>query len=239
MSSKQLSFLTYQEKAQICEKFEGCEWNCNSQVLWSGIPKLSAQQWADEHGMQTLTMAMGSLMTPSDPRCPRSRKSSDQWSTYIKGASVIFAQYISRRDVATVLIPPPPDRFHPSGHTSYQAVEELIFKGLTGKPAGRIEVVHPSVKGAENFHYQIWPKDEASTWIARFGMQGPRKHPWRAVKSKRNEGLINAIDTTLCLGTRSEIAPLNITTVAAAPFSLDNIGTIPISGLIFVNFYWT
>lgn len=175
VSSKAVPFLTRQEKRQVCDRFEGCEWHRNSQVLWSGVPKSAAQRWADEHAMQTLTTAMGSLMEPDAPSCLKSRKSPHEWSLYIKGASVIFAQYISRGDVATVLVPPPPARFHPSGHTNYQAIEEPILKGLAGvRHVGRIELVHPTVKGAENFRYQIWPHDETATWLAKFGTQCPK-----------------------------------------------------------------
>jgi hypothetical protein len=72
--------------------------------------------------MQTLTIAMGSLMDLSHPLCLRNQKSSKAWGKYIKGASAIFALYISRGERLIVLSPPPPERFHPSGQTNYQAI---------------------------------------------------------------------------------------------------------------------
>lgn len=45
----------------------------------------------------------------------------------------------------------------------------------------RIIMVHPTVKGAADFSYEIWPNDESLLWIGRFGVQpGPRK--WRQTK---------------------------------------------------------
>jgi hypothetical protein len=64
--------------------------------------------------------------------------------------------YISRGEKVTVISPPPPERFHPSGQTNYQAIEEPIVKGMLGTSAiSRIKMVHLTVKGAENFYYQI------------------------------------------------------------------------------------
>jgi hypothetical protein len=120
--------------------------------------------------MQTLTTAMGPLMDLSHSLCLWNQKSSDAWGKYVKGASAIFAWYISRGERVTVLSPPPPERFHPSGQTNYQAIEEPIVKGMLGTSAvSRIEIVHPTVKGAENISYQIWPVDNTTTWTARFG----------------------------------------------------------------------
>jgi len=82
-----------------------------------------------------------------------------------------------------MLSPPPPERFHPSGQTNYQAIEEPILKGeIGGSAVSRIEMVHPTVKGAENFCYQIWLVDETRTWITKFGMLALKKQCWRTVK---------------------------------------------------------
>jgi flagellar biosynthesis GTPase FlhF len=82
------------------------------------------------------------------------------------------------------LSPPPPERFHPSGQTNYQAIEEPIVKGMLGTSAvSRIEMVHPTVKGAENIYYQIWPVDNTTTWTARFGELNVQKRRWRMVKT--------------------------------------------------------
>ncbi|KAJ0135270.1 Uncharacterized protein HZ326_21694 [Fusarium oxysporum f. sp. albedinis] len=112
-----------------------------------------AQKWADRRDFQTLTTALGPLLDPSRPECPHIRKPSAGWAGYIHGASVIFAWYISQGDLVTVLSQPPPQRFHPSGLTYYQTVEEPIIKGRLGnKAVGRIVVIHPTVGGkAEDF----------------------------------------------------------------------------------------
>ena len=157
-------YLRADEEAGIHRQFQGDTWLRNKQVLWSGILHDEAQRWADEHDMQTLTTAMGPLMDLSHPLCLRNQKSSDAWGKYVKGASAIFAWYISRGERVTVLSPPPPERFHPSGQTNYQAIEEPIVKGMLGTSAvSRIEMVHPTVKGAEDTYYQIWPVDDTAT----------------------------------------------------------------------------
>ncbi|KAH6699048.1 hypothetical protein BKA61DRAFT_216046 [Leptodontidium sp. MPI-SDFR-AT-0119] len=177
-------YLTAGEEARIHQQFQGELWRRNNQVLWSGILREEAQRWADEHDMQTLTTAMGPLMDLSHPLCLRNQKSSKAaWSKYVEGASAIFAWYISRGERVTVLSPPPPERFHPSGEARYQVIEEPIVKGKLGTSAvSRIEMVHPTVKGAENICYQIWPVDETTSWTARFGELNVQRRSWRMVK---------------------------------------------------------
>lgn len=151
--------------------------------MWSGILRENAQQWADKHKMQTLTTAMGPLMIPKHPLCLKVKKSPKQWSKYVKGASAVFAWHISEGKRITVLSPPPPERFHPSGLTNYQTIEEPILKGeVGGRAVSQIEMVHPTVREAENFHYQIWPVDETHTWIAKFGTLTLSKPCWRTVR---------------------------------------------------------
>ena len=179
--------LSIDEEAQIHQQLQRDTWRPNKQVLWSGIPRDEAQHWADKHGMQTLTTAMGALMDPSHPLCLRKKKSKEAWSKYMKGASAIFAWYISRGEKVTVLSPPPPERFHPSGQTNYQTIEEPIVKGLIGANAvSQIEMVHPSVKGAEDIFYQIWPVDNTTTWTAIFGEPKGQKQRWRMVKTMKD-----------------------------------------------------
>jgi hypothetical protein len=93
--------------------------------MWSGILHEYAQDWADKHNMATLTTAIGPLTTLEHPLCLKRQKSSGGWSKYIKGASAVFAWHILRGERVIVLSPPPPERFHPSGQTNYQAIEEL------------------------------------------------------------------------------------------------------------------
>ncbi|KAE8367497.1 hypothetical protein BDV27DRAFT_154930 [Aspergillus caelatus] len=176
-------FLTSEEKNTITRQFQGDSWRPNRQVLWTGIPKAHAQRWAEKHGMQTLTTAMGPLMAKENGHCLFSQKGTKGWSRYIKGASALFAWHICGGEEVTVLTPPPPFRFHPSGFTSYQVIEEPILKGgINNKHVSIIMLVHPDVKGAEDFRYQIWPVDKTSSWIAKFGSTYSGTRCWREVK---------------------------------------------------------
>ncbi|KAB5581237.1 hypothetical protein GE09DRAFT_1256600 [Coniochaeta sp. 2T2.1] len=162
-----LKCLTLEEAVQICRRFRDNAWRLDTQVMWTGMLREHAQRWADGHMMQTLTTAMGPLRDPEHPSCLRRKKSAPAWSRYVKGASALFACHISRGKRVVALSPPPPDRFHPCGGTNYQEIEEPILKrvGLL-----EIEMVHPSVNGAESFRYQIWPVDMTCLWVESFGM---------------------------------------------------------------------
>jgi hypothetical protein len=180
-------YLTEQEALQISQQFRNT-WSWGNQVLWSGLLFEDAQKWAKDHDKATLTMAMGPLMTPRHPLCLKKKKTSVGWSKYVKGASAIFAWHIWRGERVTVLLPPPPERFHPSGQTNYQAIEEPILKQpKTDGTRVRLEVIHPNVLGAENFIYQMWPDDETNTWIERFGFINYKERIWRKVKGFQPE----------------------------------------------------
>lgn len=173
--------LTEEEKRQIIEQIYGKSLR-NRQVLWTGMAREDAQLWADKHKLQTLTTAMGPLMDTDSPHCPKRDKGKREWTKYVLGASAIFAWYISKGDLVTVLTHPPPDLFHPSGKTSYQVIEEPILKGMLGNhPVGRIELVHPSVPNAPVQRYQIWPRDESSCWKSDSRAKVPNTK-WRNVK---------------------------------------------------------
>ncbi|KAG5298018.1 hypothetical protein I7I48_07337 [Histoplasma ohiense] len=196
-------YLTTEEENQINQQFQKDTWRRNRQVLWSGVPHGLAQEWADERGMQTLTTAMGPLMVSDHPSCLKSKKSRESWSRYIKGASAVFAYHISKGEKITVLSPPPPTRFHPDGLANYQALEEPVLKGaIRGSAVSRIEMVHPTVKGAEDFCYQVWPADDARLWIANFGMLPPKKH-WRRVSPKKQNLIVS--QTELFISTKTNM----------------------------------
>jgi hypothetical protein len=181
-------FMTTDEELQIHRQFQGRQWKPNRQVLWTGIDRAIGQKWTNAHNMQTLTTAMGPLMDPSDASCVRKRKSKYAWSKYIKGASALFACYIAGNNRVVVLSPPPPDRFHPSGLTNYQAIEEPILKrAIVCGALLQIEMVHPAVKGAEDFYYQVWPIDDTATWIAMFGMTSVPRPRWRLVTTDHRQ----------------------------------------------------
>lgn len=156
----------------------------NRQVLWTGMTRNSAQRWADTQGMQTLTTAMGPYMDCNNQLCPKRGKTAAAWTKYIHGASAIFALCISDGSVVTVLSSPPPERFHPSGNTSFQTIEKPIITGSLGnRPVGRIEAVHPIVPAAQHFLYQLWPDDEVACWIHQFGLD-EKVIQWRPVARK-------------------------------------------------------
>ena len=173
-----LQFLSIKEAEQILVQLQQ---TCipNKQVLWSGMTREIAQDWADKHHMQTLTTAMGPLMDIHNPRCPRQHKNRAAWSTYVHGASLLFAWYIAGGDIVTVLSQPPPQRFNPTGEAYYQTVEEPIIMGkLCDKHVTQIWTVHPCVKGATDFKYELWPEDHASSWNDIFG-KIPKRYCWR------------------------------------------------------------
>ncbi|KAI7973037.1 hypothetical protein EIK77_000840 [Talaromyces pinophilus] len=181
-------YLTPREITQICDQFH-TNWSRNNQVMWSGIPRATAQAWADQHQMQTLTTAMGPLMIHGDPKCLHTSKSHPKrkWSIYMQGASALFAYHIALDEgTVTVLTPPPPERFNPFGETNYQAIEEPILKGKLGAcRVSQIELVHPTVTSAQEFHYQFWPVDEADHWDSQFKNLAPQSRSWRRPTKKR------------------------------------------------------
>ncbi|EXF73568.1 hypothetical protein CFIO01_02860 [Colletotrichum fioriniae PJ7] len=179
-------YLTTKEAEQIIRQFESLPWLENKQVLWSGVEKTQAQEWADNRGMQTLTTAMGPLMDSNNPFCLKSKKGSKAWSKYMKGASLVFAWRISQGSFTTVLTPPPPERFHPDGLTNYQDIEEPVLKGRLGTPTScRIFLAHPTVHGAQDFRYQIWPVDFTDQWFDTFKVNERLTHAWRTISKHR------------------------------------------------------
>ncbi|KAJ4992921.1 hypothetical protein SVAN01_01625 [Stagonosporopsis vannaccii] len=157
-------YLEPEEETAIHRQFRSSSWKQDCQVLWSGILREQAQVWADERDMQTLTTAMGPLMDTRSPVCLHGQKSYNAWSKYIHGASAVFAWHIAKSNVVTVLCPPPPQRFHPSGLVYYQTIEEPILRRAMANGATlRIELVHPRVKGAEDFRYEFLHCDGVDT----------------------------------------------------------------------------
>lgn len=170
-------YLSALEAAQIFEQFQSNKWISNGQVLWSGIAPSTAQTWANRHHLQTLTTAMGPLTDGKHPDCLRVSKTPKQWSQYMRGASAVFAWHIARGQTVTLLSPPPPERFHPTGLSNYQAIEKPILQGRIGECAvEKIMTVHPIMPECEEFSYEIWPEDMVSTWTERFGQSGKQYH---------------------------------------------------------------
>lgn len=141
------------------------------QVLAKDVPKMTCVFVLEGNGTvmldarvvknwnpYTLTTALGPLMRKEHPQCRRTELSAQKLSKYIHGASAIFTWRIAEGQTVILLSPPPPERFHPSGLSYFQVIEEPIFKTRSGQDAPwRIMVVHPTVEGAADFSYEIWP----------------------------------------------------------------------------------
>lgn len=151
--------------------------------LWSGVPREWAQHWVDENEMQTLTTAMGPLMVTKHPSCAKGRKTRKEWSRYVQGASGLFADQMPKGHVVTVLSRPPPQKLHPQGLSTYQTIEEPVLKGTVGgATVSRIEMVHPTVVGAEAYRHQVWPVDETNQWVEKYGVSPLKKHQGKGTK---------------------------------------------------------
>lgn len=188
-------FLSTQEAIDIFGQFQSQHWIRNGQVLWSGIPRDRAQKWADHHHLQTLTTAMGPLMDTNNPACLKRQKKKPQWSRYVHGASAVFAWQITQGEKVTLLSPPPPERFHPSGLTYYQIVEEPIIKGLVkGCAVNRIVVAHPTARRGQDVSYELWPNDKATEWTHQFGSNS-LKTKWRETGRDMNKNRFEMLMT--------------------------------------------
>ena len=171
-------YLTTEEADEIHEQFRNSQFKPGCQVMWSGVPREWAQRWADVNGMLTLTSAMGPLMNLQHGSCRKHGKTPEEWSNYVKGASGLFALYVPKGHIVTVLSRPPPQKLHPEGLTTYQSIEEPVLKGVFGDaPCLQIQMVHFTVVGAEKDRYQAWPVDETYKWVEKYGLDPvTRKH---------------------------------------------------------------
>jgi len=159
VSDNDLKYLTREEAEQIIERFKEIPQSYDRLVFWTGIPREWVQQWADDHGMLTLTSAMGPLMDRKDQRCLRRIKKPRKWSKYIKGASVIFARYACRRGIVRVLTLPPSWAGFTRPRSTYRTLEEPILKGASGCCcAVEIHTVH-LLTTLEELEYQTWPEN--------------------------------------------------------------------------------
>jgi hypothetical protein len=122
-------------------------------------------------------------MDEKHPECLKLKKNHRQWSRYVHGASAIFAWRIAQGEKVTLLSPPPPERFHPSGLSYYQLIEEPIIRGLLDQNSvQKIIITHPMIEKNEDdeFYYELWPNDGRDKWVERFGSR-PFKVKWRQV----------------------------------------------------------
>jgi hypothetical protein len=159
VSDNDLKYLTREKAEQIIERFKGIPQSFDRLVFWTGIPREWVQQWADDHGMLTLTSAMGPLMDRKDQRCLRRIIKPRKWSKYIKGASVIFARYACRRGIVRVLTLPPFWAEFIRPRSTYRTLEEPILEGASGCCcADEIHTVH-LLTTFEELEYQTWPEN--------------------------------------------------------------------------------
>ncbi|KAF2159205.1 hypothetical protein M409DRAFT_33047, partial [Zasmidium cellare ATCC 36951] len=134
-------------------------------VFWTGISPTLAKTWADKKNLKTLTTAMGSFYSDHGSASLRSRKSKKSWSTFMKGASGVFAQHACYSRHAIVLTKPPPNIYSTRPGSNYRNIEEPILKGFGSDIRTiRIDYAHPVVTGAECFVYQRWPEDRSCEW---------------------------------------------------------------------------
>jgi hypothetical protein len=160
VSANDLEYLTQEEAEQIIARFMEIPRSYDRLVFWTGIPREWVQQWADEHGMLTLTSAMGPLMDRKDPRCLRRYKELEEWSKYIKGASRIFARYACKRGIVRVLTLPPSWAEFIRPESTYRNIEEPVLKGRSGCCcAVQINTVH-LLTTSEELEYQTWPQND-------------------------------------------------------------------------------
>ncbi|KIW99524.1 uncharacterized protein Z518_11263 [Rhinocladiella mackenziei CBS 650.93] len=166
-----LQYCSPEELSRLEERFDYALRDVTCLVFWTGVPLELAQRWAEQHGLPTLTIAMGPLYSGRDAGSARCGKSSNAWSKYMKGASGLFAEYACRGNrQAVVLAKPPPIIYSTRKRSNYRDLEEPILKGVFGGPGTvRIEYVHPTVTGAATFQYQVWPLDRSSAWYTFFG----------------------------------------------------------------------
>jgi hypothetical protein len=104
---------------------------------------------------------------------------------------------------------PPPERFHPSGTTSFQIIEEPTIKDRLGNhPVQKINTVHPTVLGAFKTSYQLWPYDHAAMWVSVFGDRKVGR--WGQVKPRR---AVTGVEDGVC--SRDDIVDTSTTIVPA------------------------
>ena len=127
-----LEYLTRDETENITARFEGIPSSLDRLLFWTGLPRKWAQRWADEHGMLTLTSAMGPLMDIADLQCLKRKKKGKDWSRYVKGASSIFSRYACTCGVIRVLTVPPSEawRLRPNSTSEVCIINQFKFQGL-------------------------------------------------------------------------------------------------------------
>lgn len=158
-------YLTEEEHLVLETRFTEALEGASCLVFWTGVSPYLAQNWAESHDLKTLTATMGPSYSEKGPGSLRSGKSAKAWSKIMKGASALFARYACRHRRVVVVTSPPPDIYSKRENSNYKTIEEPILKGSGGVASTlRIDLVHPTVPGAEDFQYEIWPLDKSTDW---------------------------------------------------------------------------
>lgn len=166
-----LDYLSPEELAHLDKRLDHNLRDATCLVFWTGLSPELAQHWAAQHGLQTLVIAMGPLYSDRGISGARYGKSSKAWSKYMKGASGRFAEYACRGRRAIVVTKPPPNVYSTRKWSNYRHLEEPILRGaFGGSGASQVDYVHPTIKEAATFQYQVWPLDRSSAWYTFFGM---------------------------------------------------------------------
>lgn len=159
------AYLTDEELLVLETRFTDVLQGTSCLVFWTGVSPYLAQKWAESHDLKTLTATMGPSYSEKGPGSLRSGKSAKAWSKIMKGASALFARYACRHRRVVVVTSPPPDIYSKRQNSNYRTIEEPILKGAGGGSSTlRIDLVHPTVPGAEDFQYEIWPLDKSTDW---------------------------------------------------------------------------
>ena len=184
-----MDYLSPEELARLDENLDYNLRDASCLVFWTGLSPELAQCWAAQHGLQTLVIAMGPLYSERGIGGARYGKSPKAWSKYMRGASGRFAEYACRGRRAIVVTKPPPNIYITREWSNYRHLEEPILKGALGGPvACQIDYVHPTIKGAATFQYQIWPLDRSSAWYMFFRTYLPQGCTTRNVDDKSVKG---------------------------------------------------
>ncbi|KEF50849.1 uncharacterized protein A1O9_13097, partial [Exophiala aquamarina CBS 119918] len=130
-----LQYCNSKELSRLDERFDFALQDVTCLVFWTGVPPELARRWAEEHGLPTLTLAMGTLYSDRHAGSVRYSKTSTAWTRYMKAASGRFAEYACRGGrQAVVLTKPPPSIYSSRRRSNYRDLEEPILKGVVGGP---------------------------------------------------------------------------------------------------------
>lgn len=122
-------------------------------VFWNGMPRECAQRWANDHGMLTLSSAMGPLMDIAHSSCPKPQKTKKQWRRYVKGASGLFAEYACKGGAVTILMRPPEQQSTPRRDSTFWEIERPILVGEKAIQSGtKLVTIYPTevLKGSKS-----------------------------------------------------------------------------------------